>query len=273
MGAPMLPPANVIDTASGKYLLLATRDLISTKLYQTGVWEPFTTHIAKLFLAARPSNGIVIDAGANLGAFAVSLGQALAADMTMHCFEAQRIVFYQLCANVVLNRFANVHPYNIALGSAADWIDVPVPDYANDQNVGGVSLSAEVRGLRNELATDKIGSASEKVEMRTLDSFGFTEVRLLKIDVEGMEWDVLQGAKETLAHSAYPPMLLEIWNKDKRPAFTGHVERLLGYITGLGYSYQVLGDLCIAQYRGRPTLKVTVDMEKGSVAFAWEDAA
>ena len=49
----------------------------------------------------------------------------------------------------------------------------------------------------------------ELVLLRTLDSFSFDHVSLIKIDVEGHEYSVLQGAKATLANSK-PALLIEI---------------------------------------------------------------
>ena len=48
-----------------------------------------------------------------------------------------------------------------------------------------------------------------KVEVRTLDSFGFTDVDLIKIDVEGHEYSVLEGSLLTIQRCK-PILLIEI---------------------------------------------------------------
>jgi hypothetical protein len=48
------------------------------------------------------------------------------------------------------------------------------------------------------------------VELRTLDSFSLPPLSFIKIDVEGFEDHVLDGARETLRRSGFPPLLIEI---------------------------------------------------------------
>jgi len=49
------------------------------------------------------------------------------------------------------------------------------------------------------------------VPMRTLDSFDYTDIGFIKIDVEGYEYKVLLGAKETI--KKYRPVLLVEQNR------------------------------------------------------------
>ena len=47
------------------------------------------------------------------------------------------------------------------------------------------------------------------VEMRTLDSYGFTDVRILKIDTEGTEMEVIEGGRETILRDR-PALIVEL---------------------------------------------------------------
>jgi FkbM family methyltransferase len=269
----MLPSMDVVDTAIGKFLLFAGNDLISSQLRATGRWEPINGGLAKILLAQSPlGKAVVVDAGANLGAFTIPLGREVSPEIAFHCFEMQRIVFYQLCGNIVLNQQPNIYAHHIGLGQANGWIDVPVPDYTRESNIGAVSASAEIRRLRNEHATDREKGEFDRVEFRTLDSFDYADLRLLKIDVEGMELDVLLGAKKTLHRSQHPPILLELWNTKKRPQFSEKVAGVLSCLSELGYSHQIFGDSCLAQFPGRPQLKLSLDKEKNALSAQWEPA-
>jgi hypothetical protein len=58
-------------------------------------------------------------------------------------------------------------------------------------------------------------------------------VRLIKIDVEGLELDVIKGAQETILRSNYPSLIFESWTQhewwdEKR-------EELFSYVKDLGY--------------------------------------
>ena len=264
----MLPTVNLIDTSSGRFLLFATQDQISQNLYFTGRWEPVTIAVAQ-HLLETPEQGIIVDAGANLGAFAIPLARRLPQGLSVHCFEIQRIVFYQLCGNVILNGFENIFPHNVGLGAESGDIDLPTIDYTKEKNIGGLSASAEVRSLRQTHTTDLGSGPFDRVSVRTLDSFDYRNVRLLKIDVEGMELDVIKGAARTLEKSGFPPILFEAWKTANAPALSGHVDAVLGHVGALGYAIQRIGDLCIAQFKGRRFLKVSAAPEANAISLAW----
>jgi FkbM family methyltransferase len=99
--------------------------------------------------------------------------------------EPQRILYQILCANLALNVIGNTFVRQAGLGSAPGSVRVPPIDYAGSFNFGGLSLG----GFRE----------GEEVPVITLDSLALPACHVLKIDVEGMEGDVLQGARDTLA--------------------------------------------------------------------------
>jgi FkbM family methyltransferase len=127
----------------------------------------------------------VVDAGANIGAHTVPFAQSVGATGAVHAFEPQRVVFQTLCANVALNSLTNVYCRQAALGDSPGTICVPALDYAKDNNFGGLGLGQYRTG--------------EHVSVETLDALQLERCRLIKIDVEGMEVQVLRGARETIA--------------------------------------------------------------------------
>jgi len=66
--------------------------------------------------------------------------------------------------------------------------------------------------------------AQIEVELRTLDSFGFTNVGFIKIDVEGAEMDVIEGAARTISRDR-PNLLVELFNYIHRDTLT-EIERI-----------------------------------------------
>ncbi len=85
----------------------------------------------------------------------------------------------------------------------------------------------------------------------TLDGFKFPrKVDFLKIDVEGMELQVLQGAQQLLTDSGFPPIMLEAWGfswfKEQR-------EALIAYLEGMGYQlFFINSSDAIAQHAKSP---------------------
>jgi FkbM family methyltransferase len=129
-------------------------------------------------------------------------------------FEPQRVIFQLLCANVALNELFNVRTFASAVGSRPGSIKVPPLNYAAENNFGGVSL---------------IGAAiGDDVPVITLDSFGLPSVRLLKIDAEGMEIEVLLGARRLIAQ--HRPFLYVEDDREEKS------ERLINLIAEFGYS-------------------------------------
>ena len=109
-------------------------------------------------------------------------------------FEPHPKVFQLLCANVVVNGAANVRCFPAACGAQPGGFQFPELDYASERNFGAVVLS-ELEAYRQ---ANKI-KMSQPVPIVTLDEiFDLPSLRLVKIDAEGMEFDVLKGAERTI---------------------------------------------------------------------------
>ena len=257
----MLPRVNLARGDEADYLLFATNDLISRRLVQGGGWEPHLVQVTRTFTAGiqRP---LVLDVGANLGGYCVPVGKALQqAGGTVHAFEAQRIVFYQLCGNVFLNRLDNVFASHVALGDRDATVTMPVPDYSALANVGGFSLNEEFRKLNGTQGA--MTAAVEQVNMARLDSIEFPRpVNFIKLDVEGMEIDVLRGAVNCLERNAHPPIYFEAWSE---AWFSREKEALLAFVRELGYEAVRLGAYDhLAQHPGHP-VQMAVSRESNRV--------
>jgi FkbM family methyltransferase len=104
-------------------------------------------------------------------------------------YEPQKLVSYMLCGNIALNNLHNVYSFNQAVGLESGHIDVPLLSYETDNNFGGVSLK-DKNWEENVMCY--------QVKMITIDSLNLQHCHFIKIDVEGMEIEVLKGAKETI---------------------------------------------------------------------------
>ncbi len=133
----------------------------------------------------RPGD-VAVDVGANIGCHTVAMARRVGETGFVIAVEPQRLLHQMLCANVALNGMVNVLALHQALGAAPGVIRVPVLDPGRVQNFGGLGL-------------DRDDAAGEPVPVRRLDDLGLRRCRLIKIDVEGMESQVLDGARQTVA--------------------------------------------------------------------------
>lgn len=167
----------------------------------------------ELFSSLVRAGDIVVEAGANFGAHTVRLAQLVGETGTVHAFEPQRIVFQSLCANVALNGLANVYTHHAALGREPGELIVPPLDYGHENNFGGLGLGNYSRG--------------EPVPVKTIDGLQLSDCHFMKIDVEGMEQEVVHGARKTIEQHR-PVLYIE---NDRAE----HSAALIDLIMGLGY--------------------------------------
>ncbi|WP_343625548.1 FkbM family methyltransferase [Roseateles puraquae] len=226
-----LPDVELLQTPEGlRYLLMRGPDThgVSQSLRARGSYEPNLQVLASALLNANPQPGLVLDIGANLGSFTVPMAKRYA-EHRFHCFEVQPPVFYQLCANVLLNSLGNVSAHPFGLAQAASEIEVPLPVYAEEINIGSFSLDP---GMRQGVRGQEFRGETVTVKVVNLDSLFLENVRLVKIDVEGLELEVLKGAAGTLLRCGFPPILYEAW------AFEWYAPKkaaLEAFLQGLGY--------------------------------------
>ncbi|HET6718671.1 MAG TPA: FkbM family methyltransferase [Rhodocyclaceae bacterium] len=261
----MLPRVNVISTDIGQYLLLATQDIISTHLLLKGSWEPWQLSISQLLLDGieRPH---VVDVGANLGSYTVPVGRLIAErGGTLSAFEAQRLIFLQLCGNIFLNRLDNVYPQHLALGDQDDEIELPALDYAREINIGALSVDPEIRRQQAQTSTGNHAPQTESVLRRRLDSLALAPISLLKIDTEGCELEVLRGAARSLADSGWPPILFELWSETQQPWYREKRAATLACLDGLGYRSAVFGETGLAQHPAHPRQFSLVQENSGAI--------
>jgi len=191
-------------------MALSLRDRLTMLLppslyYRRRIEEEIASGEPELALLDRlvPRGGIAVDAGANYGIFAYALSTI-----------ADRVVAFE--PNPECARFARW-----MLRGRAELHGLALSDEGMVLHFAG-NLKRTHSQFRN--------MRTYPVEVRTLDSFGLTDVRFIKADVEGSEREVLDGARETIARDR-PVLLLELLSGTHADpgAYTAAICRDFGY--------------------------------------------
>ncbi len=174
----------LVDTRHGRFLANPNDTYIGRALIDYGEFSELESQILLQLIAA---GGTAVEVGANVGAHTVALARKVGARGRVYAYEPQPVVFQNLCANLALNGLTNVYPHNQACGAKADRMRFPDINYSVMGNFGGVSL--------NMLPDVETGMM---IDIITLDSLNLRRCDLLKIDAEGMEQAVLDGARDLI---------------------------------------------------------------------------
>jgi hypothetical protein len=132
-----------------------------------------------------------------------------------------------------------------------------MPDYATETNVGAFSLDEQTRENNYECATKGL---MEEIEVRVLDEQSFKNVRLIKIDVEGLEMEVLKGALKTIEDNNFPPIIFEAWTY--KPWYQDRRKELIKFVESLGYNITTVGENNIAQHNTQPQIEFRFEVIK-----------
>ena len=252
----MIPSSSIYDTGDCNFLLFDKDDIVSDALKNKVGHDPHVVQLSAMFLdhyLRIGDSGCVLDIGSNVGSFCVPLAKRYP-QFTFHAFEPQRIVFYQLCSNILLNRCDNVFAKNFGLSYEPDSFYIQLPDYSTELNIGAFSLDDEVRQNDYECPS---GGNTELISVIKLDTLNIDDIKLIKIDVEGLELAVLVGAKNTIERNGFPPILFEAWaNKEW---FQPRRQELFDYVESLGYEITNIGQDNIAQHFSNKILEIKVN--------------
>lgn len=149
----------------------------------------------ELSLILAACDGDLLDIGANIGAICLPFASRRP-DARVVAIESHPEIFQTLVKNVEANQLRNVDVVHAAAGEYRAHIEVPVPSIARHANVGAGSIY-------------DTGFATTRVPMLPIDDLAPPKTRLVKIDVEGFEPRVLEGAQKLLTEIR-PCWLVEI---------------------------------------------------------------
>lgn len=190
-------------------------------VYNLGFYEAGTLKMIDLIL--KNSDKTFLDIGANIGLMSLHAAYSLNGKGKVIAFEPVQFFYDKLNSNLGLNNFKNVQTIKKAVGSIA----TKIPIYLDGGCPSVISTFRDEKG------------ATEMVEIEPLDDIvkneNITNIEFIKIDVEGFEFDVLKGAKQTIINHK-PVLCIEYIKKISDENFNSKI--LLDYLNELNPEYQ-----------------------------------
>lgn len=203
---------------------------VSYQIMNNSCWNQdevlFVLNLLRLRRKYYGDGVVAIDCGANLGMHTVEWAKLMPTWGHVWAFEAQEKIFYALAGNVIVNNCLNVTAKHAAVGAQNGHIDIPEPNYLVPSSFGSFELKKrqQTEFIGQEVDYD---APTKRVDLLALDSLPIERVDFIKIDVEGMEEEVLAGA-ENLIKQHHPMMSIEVIKSDQ--------VRLVDFLTRRGYS-------------------------------------
>ncbi len=188
---------------------------------------------------------VAIDCGANIGVHTVEWAKRMNGWGQVIAIEAQERVFYALAGNIAINNCFNARALHAAVAAKLGTMRIPRPDYLKPSSFGSLELRPR-RGVEFiGQPIDYSEQAAAQIRTVTIDSLGFARIDLIKIDVEGMELEALDGAGASLTR-CHPILIVESIKTDKA--------RLRSLLEQLGYRLFEIGLNLLAIHETDKTL-------------------
>ncbi len=156
------------------------------------------------------NNHGVLDIGSNIGNHTIYYANECNANL-IYCFEPIAKTFNVLSKNIKLNNLESITKlYQVGVGAFSTNANI---DFYDEKNIGGTKLIINAYG---------------DIPVVSIDELKISNIGLVKVDVEGLEVEVLKGMLTTLEEN-HPYITIEIRDKNFEEAFQ--------ILSKLGYSY------------------------------------
>jgi len=208
-----------ITAGRGRHGLLCYDDedaIIGAAIRMYGEWAEEEIHLLSSFIEL---GAVVLDAGANIGTHTLAFARFVGPAGRVIAIDAQARAHELLTMNVVLNGARQVECLRALVGRETGVHFLPAGEDDEHNLAAAAFLNLPTRNERTPFLSP--------VPMIALDDLALQRCDLMKIDIEGMEFEALSGAEKTIARLR-PPIYFE----QARPDSFAEIFALLA---GTGY--------------------------------------
>ena len=219
-----------IRRAQGFTWILDPKDRLQSRILRIGAHEGEETSILPDLVH---EGNVVFDIGANIGYYTLLLSRLVGTGGQVHALEPLSLSYERLVWHVRNNGRTNVTTHRLAAGNTRCTMNVALPTWTGEINWGGFHLFDDCNGNSAD---------GEIIDVVRIDDL-VSELRLgpvafIKIDAEGYEPYILEGAMKTITKFS-PAMIVEVLGKNLARAGSD-VKSLIEMLRGFGYNVQRL---------------------------------
>lgn len=213
---------------------------VELSIFQTGTYERGTLSVIHSVL--KPGDYFV-DVGANVGLMTLLAAHIVGPQGKVDAFEPLPEIRELLSASLRINAIQNTRIHSCALGSESSINTI----YRHPEvNRGGASIAwAGAMSQKEEIAIEPLdGIVSKNTQAPAM----------IKIDVEGWEFEVLKGGLNTLRAQPQPVVCIEF--SRTHPLHGGTHEEMYQLMKSLGYS-----GYCLARSKAEKAALLRIDIQ------------
>jgi FkbM family methyltransferase len=177
---------SIVFTRYGKFRIIDSDNVISYSLKEYGEWAQQEVDLLLRFI--KPGDRVA-DVGAFIGTHSRVFSSAVGVEGIVYAFEPRNEIVEILLENVNFSPIQNIKVFQCGLGHEHKEIKIANTFEDSKNNFGGFSINAPMM----------MTESGDTIQLRTLDEVSIMHLDFLKLDVEGMEIDVLLGGDATLS--------------------------------------------------------------------------
>jgi FkbM family methyltransferase len=221
----------LIKEVNGINYELDLTEVIDAAIFYSDSREPATSKA--LAILCKPGD-IVFDIGANVGSHSLPIAKTVGSTGKVYAFEPVPWALNKLHKNISLNAFNNIIVEPIALSDAPD-------DNAEFSLRASFKTTSQLPVNSDGNLNDNWWNACEKVKVKveTIDNFvlenNIEKVDLIKLDVDGFEAKVINGATKVL--NKYEPVIIMELAPSWIAAKGDDVNAVINSLTSIGYCF------------------------------------
>lgn len=255
-GLPILLNRLPYNTASEESLRVGEIELrlrLSNSVMRNIYFGAFEKHVITLMRDILKTGDVFVDVGANIGFLSAYARSIVGPEGQVHSFEPVPEYAAAFKTAVASSGVSNVFVNPCAVGTEVGTAELNI---SGEANIGwNTIVPGFMKSASRTISVPVIPLSKYFIEKQII------KAGLIKIDVEGAEWLVLQGLSEAFARGIKPPIICETSPEGcRRLGIT--LDILFSYMTAFGYKPYRFGRCGIYRvYTGRIKL-IPVDAKE-----------